>query len=320
MPWFKIDDSAHSHPKFMRAGNAALGLWLRCGSYSAQHLLEGFIPKSVVKPFGGTPAQVRKLLEAGLWHDAGHDCKRCPQPTDGYMIHDYFEGGRNITKAQHEANKKGAADRAAKSRAARNANDSEPKQNNIQYATSSQMSSDRARNEPHFEDSTAGQEGLSQRTSAEPRATPHATTTPVPPTSFGSRGAAASGTTPNPLAYDTLADLKQAISQAGINGVSWNLQASQIERVRQVRERVGIPAMVAMAVGNARYRGAPSRASAWIGDWEGLEPEREPVDGVAYLPAARGIASPVGRQQQDTDAQFDRAMARAQARMQQESS
>ncbi|MEW1803256.1 hypothetical protein ACIGO7_35570 [Streptomyces virginiae] len=321
MPWFKIDDSAHSHPKFMRAGNAALGLWLRCGSYSAQHLLEGFVPKSVVKPFGGTPAQVRKLLEAGLWHDAGHDCKRCPQPADGYMIHDFFEGGRNVTKAQHETNKKSAAERAAKSRAARNANDSESKQNNIQYATSSQMSSDRARNEPHFEDSAAGQEGLSQRTPAEPRATPHATTTPVPPTSFGSRGPASSSEQPDAVrSYDTLGDLKHAIAQAGISGVTWNLQPSQIERVKQVRDRVGVPAMVAMAVGNANYRGTPSRASAWISDWEGLEAAPGPAEGVAYLPAARGFNGPASRQQQDTDAQFDRAMARAQARMQQESS
>lgn len=293
MPWFKIDDSAHSHPKFMRAGNAALGLWLRCGSYSAQHLLEGFVPKSVVKPFGGTPAQVRKLLEAGLWHDAGHDCKRCPQPADGYVIHDFFEGGRNITKAQHEANKKSAADRAAKSRAARNANDSESKQNNIQYATSSQMDSDRARNEPHFEDSTAGQEGLSQRTPAEPRATPHATTTPVPPTSFGSRGPASSSEQPEVIrSYDTIGDLKRAISDAGISGVTWNLQPSQIERVKQVRDRVGVPAMVAMAVGNASYRGTPSRASAWLPDWEGLEPETQTSPGVTRLPVVRQPVSP----------------------------
>ncbi|MFB8393702.1 hypothetical protein [Streptomyces yangpuensis] len=320
MPWFKIDDSAHSHPKFMRAGNAALGLWLRCGSYSAQHLLEGFVPKSVVKPFGGTPAQVRKLLEAGLWHDAGHDCKRCPQPADGYMIHDFFEGGRNVTKAQHEANKKGAAERAAKSRAARNANDSESKQNNIQYATSSQMSSDRARNEPHFEDSPAGQEGLSHRTPAEPRATPHAAATPVPPTSFGSRGAASSGESDVVRAYDTLGDLKQAIRDAGVKGVSWNLQPSQIERIRQVRDRIGIPDMVDMAVGNSSYRGAPGRASAWIEDWESLQPETQDAPGVTRLPVVRGFNGPASRQQQDTDAQFDRAMARAQARMQQESS
>ena len=274
MPWFKIDDSAHSHPKFLRAGNAALGLWLRCGSYSAQHLLEGFVPKNVVKPFGGTPAQVRKLIEAGLWHEAGHDCKRCSQPVDGYMIHDFFEGGRNTTRAQHEANKQGAAERAAKSRANRKASgseaDSDPKTNRNERGSSS----NRVQNEPHFSGSAAGQEGLSHRTPADGAAHTHATATPLPGTSSGSTPvAAARGGEPEIRSWDTLGDLKRAIAEAGIKGVSWNLQASQIERARQVRERVGVDVMVAMAVGNASYRGAPGKASAWLDDWESLEPE-----------------------------------------------
>ena len=35
MPWFIVDDSAHSHPKLIKAGNSAVGLWMRCGSYAA---------------------------------------------------------------------------------------------------------------------------------------------------------------------------------------------------------------------------------------------------------------------------------------------
>lgn len=274
MPWFKIDDSAHSHPKFLRAGNAALGLWVRCGSYSAQHLLEGFVPKNVVKPFGGTPAQVRKLLEAGLWHEAGHNCKRCSQPADGYMIHDFFEGGRNTTRAQHEANKQGAAERAAKSRANRKAAgseaDSDAKTNRNERGSSSKS----VQNDTHFSGSTAGQEGLSHRTPADGAAHTHATATPLPGTSSGSTPvAAAREGEPEIRSWDTIGDLKRAISAAGITGVSWNLQPSQIERARQVRERVGVDAMVAMAVSNASYRGAPGKASAWLADWESLEPE-----------------------------------------------
>ncbi|MYX14445.1 hypothetical protein GTY67_13665 [Streptomyces sp. SID8374] len=274
MPWFKIDDSAHSHPKFIRAGNAALGLWLRCGSYSAQHLLEGFVPMDIVKPFKGTPAQVRKLIDAGLWHEAGHDCKSCPQPADGYMIHDFFEGGRNTTRAQHEANKQGAVERAAKSRANRKAaeteRDSDPKANR----NGSDSRSNRVQNEPHFSSSTAGQGTLSHRTPAERAALTHAAATPLPGTSSGSTPvAAARGGEPEIRSYDTLGDLKRAIAAAGITGISWNLQASQIERARQVCERVGVGPMVALAVNNANYRGAPGSASAWLADWESLEPE-----------------------------------------------
>lgn len=277
MPWFKIDDSAHSHPKFLRAGNAALGLWLRCGSYSAQHLLEGFVPKNVVKPFGGTPAQVRKLLEAGLWHDAGHGCKRCSQPVDGFMIHDFFEGGRNTTRAQHEANKQGAAERAAKSRANRkasgNESDSDPKTNR----NGSESRSERVQNEPHFSGPDAGQGGSSHGTPADGAAHTHATATPLPGTSSGSTPVAAARAGEPPIrSWDTLGDLKRAIAEAGITGISWNIQASQIERVRQVREHVGISPMVAMAVQNANFRGAPGSASAWLLDWESLEPEVAP--------------------------------------------
>jgi hypothetical protein len=312
MPWFKIDDSAHSHPKFIRAGNAALGLWLRCGSYSAQHLLEGFVPKDIVKPFKGTPAQVKRLIEAGLWHDVGHDCKKCPQPVDGYMIHDFFEGGRNTTRAQHEANKQGAAERAAKSRANRKASgnetDSDPKTNRF----GSDSDANRVQNDTHFSGSTAGQDGLSHRTPAEGVTHTHATATPLPGTSSGSTPvAAARGSEPEIRSWDTLGDLKRAIAAAGITGVSWNLQASQIERARKVREDVGIGPMVAMAVSNASYRGAPGSASAWLSGWESLEPEVAPPASGSQLPAEVGgnvIRFTPGQRPSTTDARVNQAL------------
>ena len=297
MPWFKIDDSAHSHPKFMRAGNAALGLWLRCGSYSAQHLLEGFVPKAVVKPFGGTPAQVRKLIEAGLWHDAGHDCDRCPQPAGGYMIHDFFEGGRNTTKAQDEANKKAAADRAAKSRAARSANRIADENASNRPRFVDENGTNRDRKEPHFQDSAAGQTGLSHRTPASSAADAHATTTPYPTLSFGESGPT---TTERAAAYpDRLVELKQAIAAAGIAGIDWQLRPSQWEYTRQAVERVGIPAMVAHAVNSVRLKGTPSGASAWVKGWSSLEPV--PENGVTYLPAVVGGLPP---QPSRTDQKF----------------
>lgn len=316
MPWFKIDDKAHSHPKFLRAGNAALGLWLRCGSYSAQHITEGHVPAVVAQLYGSAP-QAAKLVKAGLWHEHGHGCSRCPDPPAGdYMIHDFLEDGRNTSRAKHEAEKKKARDRQAKHREEQAAATKNSEKTDRIEEESSEKNSEIALENSGFSDSSAGQGDTSRRD--ENVTGIHATTTPVPTTSYGGSGAAAGE--PPIRSYDTLGDLKRAIADAGIKGVSWNLQASQIERIRQVREHVGIPLMVSMAVGNARYRGVPGKASAWIGDWEGLEPEREPAEGVSYLPAVRDFAGPVGRQQQDTDAQFDRAMARAQARMQQESS
>jgi len=289
MPWFKIDDKAHSHPKFMRAGNAALGLWLRCGSYSAQHLTEGIV-SGVVAQLYGTAPQAKKLVKTGLWHEAGHDCDRCPDPNPGdYVIHDFFEGGRNTTRAQHEANKTAAAERAAKSRAARKASGFADESSAKTDRFEDESSANRSRKDPHFSGSDAGQEGLSHRTPADGVTHTHATTTPLPGSSFGTSSAAAAREGgPDIPSWDTLGDLKRAIAAAGITGVSWNLQASQIERARQVRERVGIDAMVAMARSNASYRGAPGKASAWLADWESLEPEAPQQPGTDLSPAALG--------------------------------
>jgi hypothetical protein len=44
MPWFRLEDSFHNHPKVHQAGNAAIGLWVRCGTYSAQYLTDGHVP------------------------------------------------------------------------------------------------------------------------------------------------------------------------------------------------------------------------------------------------------------------------------------
>ncbi|MFE6080020.1 hypothetical protein [Streptomyces virginiae] len=286
MPWFKIDDASHSHPKFMAAGNAALGLWLRCGAYSAQHLTEGLVPAAIAKAYG-TPAQARKLVTVGLWHEPGHDCPRCPQAEAGYVVHDFFEGGRNATRAQVEASRKGAAERAAKSRESKRQPGSAPEMNNIHSTNGAGSRANHAQNAPRFPDSTAGQDTPSQRTGLEGGAHTQATATPSPATSRGSSRAAASSTDPAPRAYDTIGDLKRAIADAGIKGVSWNLQASQIERVRQVRDRIGIPLMVSMAVSNASYRGAPGKASAWLDDWEGLEPDTTDEPGVTRLPVVR---------------------------------
>ncbi|WP_053612018.1 hypothetical protein [Streptomyces sp. XY533] len=288
MPWFKIDDKAHSHPKFLRAGNAALGLWLRCGSYSAQHITEGHVPAVVAQLYGSAP-QAAKLVKAGLWHEHGHDCSRCPDPPAGdYMIHDFLEDGRNTSRAKHEAEKKKARDRQAKHREEQAAAAKSSEKADRIEEESSAKNSEIALEKSESSDSSAGQRHESRRD--ENVTGIHATTTPVPTTSFGGSGAAACD--PGIRSYDTLGDLKRAIRDAGISGVSWNLQASQIERIRQVRDRIGIPAMVAMAVGNSRYRGAPSRASAWIDDWEGLEPETQTGPGVTRLPVVRQPASP----------------------------
>jgi hypothetical protein len=317
MPWFRIDDKAHSHPKLIKAGNAALGLWLRCGAYAAQHLTDGIVP-GVLAELYGTKPQAAKLVKAGLWHEHGHDCRGgCPDPAPGdYVFHDFLDDGRNTSRARHEAERKKARDRQAKHREGGRGDgngDQKPDEKNNFTFDSSSKKSESASEKSQSSDEHAGQEQVSRRDASVTGI--HAGATPYPSTSYGSTGAAGeqrSGGLP-----DALADLKRGVATAGLAGVAWDLRDSGREYTRQAIERVGVAAMVAYAVNSARLKGQPAGASAWVQGWRSLEaPEQQ--DGVAYLPAAVGQTGPATRQQQETNDLFDRAMQRAKSRMQED--
>ena len=52
MPWFRLEDSFHANPKVKHAGNPAVGLWVRCGTWSSAYLTDGHIPFGVARDFG----------------------------------------------------------------------------------------------------------------------------------------------------------------------------------------------------------------------------------------------------------------------------
>jgi len=105
MAWFAVDDSFHSHPKRLTAGDAAVGLWTACGSYCAAHLTDGVVPGAVARLYG-KPAGVKALVRVRLWHAAGHGCGRCPQPPDGdYVMHDYLHYNPSRQEVEAERRK-----------------------------------------------------------------------------------------------------------------------------------------------------------------------------------------------------------------------
>lgn len=67
MTWFKVDDGFAFHPKAGAAGNAALGLWVRAGSWCAQQLTDGDVPKDFLRVLGGKPKDAQALVDVGLW-------------------------------------------------------------------------------------------------------------------------------------------------------------------------------------------------------------------------------------------------------------
>src|SRR4051812_4306842 len=84
--WFKVDDGLAFHRKVVAAGNAAMGLWVRAGSWCGQHLTDGFIPDHMIAVLG-TVSQRKKLITVGLWEEVPGGC----------MFHGWNEKGRQPT-------------------------------------------------------------------------------------------------------------------------------------------------------------------------------------------------------------------------------
>lgn len=109
MPWFKIDDGWHSHPKVVEAGNAAAGLWVRIGSYCSQYATEGFIPARTANQLGAK-RELTRLQSVGL----------LVAVEGGYLIPDFLE--YNPTAEQVKAQRKATAERQRKWREQRSRN------------------------------------------------------------------------------------------------------------------------------------------------------------------------------------------------------
>ena len=85
MPWFKVDDTLHSHPKARRAGLDAMGLWALCGAHSMQYKLDGFTPEWFVSSWRSGVRLAARLVDAGLWRPAERDGEK------GWEFHDWAD-------------------------------------------------------------------------------------------------------------------------------------------------------------------------------------------------------------------------------------
>jgi len=100
MPWFQVDDQLPLHRKVTSAGNAAMGLWVRAGSWCQQNLTGGFVPTGIVRSLG-TIAQAKSLVEAGLWHAV----------KGGYEFHDWDEHQMSVEELRERKRKRQEAGR-----------------------------------------------------------------------------------------------------------------------------------------------------------------------------------------------------------------
>ena len=107
MAWFKVDDKLHSHPKVLGVPLRAMGLWVKAGSWCADQLTDGHIPRAVLAPLNATTADARALVAAGLWLEAD----------GGWQFRDWVD--YQPTKDQVEKRRAEDAQRKAEARAAR---------------------------------------------------------------------------------------------------------------------------------------------------------------------------------------------------------
>lgn len=96
----KFDVGYMDNPKLVAMLDALpLAVLMHCKSvlYAAQHLTDGHVPPALIRRHvGGTEEDINALIERGLWHRKGHECKECPQPSDQEIyVHDYLEHNRS---------------------------------------------------------------------------------------------------------------------------------------------------------------------------------------------------------------------------------
>lgn len=108
MPYFKVDDQLHAHPKPRKAGLEAMGLWALAGSYSMAYKLDGFVPTFLVAAWPRGPKLAAQLVTANLWSMAVKDGE------PGWQFHDWEDV--QLTAAEIEADREHARNRQRKYR------------------------------------------------------------------------------------------------------------------------------------------------------------------------------------------------------------
>ena len=81
MPWFKVDDGFHGHPKVVELSLAAVGIWALAGSWCAKYLTDGVITLRAIERMGGDDPLAQELVVRGLWLEIA----------GGFMFKDWAE-------------------------------------------------------------------------------------------------------------------------------------------------------------------------------------------------------------------------------------
>lgn len=135
MPWFFVDDAfADSKPVMAldRAlRNEAIGLWVRCGAWSAKEETDGHVPLDQVKQLGGTPRLIRALhSQAQLWVESSPESWRDSRE----ILFGNWEKWQK-TRAETQARRKREAEKKATWRSGKKGRDYVPASSDSEMST-----------------------------------------------------------------------------------------------------------------------------------------------------------------------------------------
>lgn len=107
MPWFKVDDGFHDHPKVDNLSLEAIGLWIMCATWSSRHLTDGVVPFARIVKLGGNAELCSELVRANMWRTS-EDVRDDGSPN----TYEYVNWGDwNPTKGDVQEDRKKARER-----------------------------------------------------------------------------------------------------------------------------------------------------------------------------------------------------------------
>lgn len=91
--WVRFDDQYPIHRKIAVLSDAAYRLLDESIFWCSRNGTDGIIRRDEVVSIGvrAKPKVIGELVRRDNWHTTGHGCPRCPQPIDGWVVHDYLD-------------------------------------------------------------------------------------------------------------------------------------------------------------------------------------------------------------------------------------
>lgn len=321
MPWVRLDDRFPSHRKVALLSDRAFRLYVSALCWSSENLTEGRIldrELPVITRIRGTRAAAKELHDAGLWD----------RTENGWVVHDYLEYNPDRSRVQAERAANAARQQAYRDRkraereakqAARDAASNAPR-NGVTPEGSEPPESRTATRARHDGDTNAQKDGLANHSSSQVSAFRNGVSngTPSPPPTQASLTEKPASKAAGPHVPDFARDLVEQMTAAGMV-VGWRLGETEWFAVHAHIKRCGTEALVEFARRRWNPADPPQTARYLTRIWSDLPDMPATNAGLPVLRAIDGPA-PTSRQQQETDAWFDRAMTRAITKDQQEAS